>query len=1008
MGSVSGQCMYCPGTSITLNGSAMGTPPYTYQWICNNGFISSSQNPSISPVGDVSCELTIIDAAGCVVVSNVELQDYDIPSAVIGITGCTIDFIFYNQNQSCTWVLEEFDAGTWKVVATSLPFVTTKNTQYRVRLNCICGVYYSNVVASTTCGPSCSNNLGLSCNFNSGTNCLSVTSTGTSSDPIVSDVITWQKINPNTGAVVASGTYTGPLCGCAISETFTVNWRQCELGPSGFSVNLGFTSVSGCNGSSTSQTCLNWGAANFCLGPQTSYSDNWFWSDIATFSPYGFQLTYNTPLGPMNASATWVWSGPPPSGPPINCNNLIFSSTPAPPKYYNIRFVRTVTFQNCPQQTFETTCNLGGCNAVNVTTFYSGGAINAVASGCGPNPVTYTFTNTTTGVVFQSGPSNVLQNPPNGSYLVQISCGGCTASQVIVVNNTCLVFANASASGCLLTASITNCAPCSPTIQWYRNGTLIPGATSLTYQATLDGNYYAIVNCPCACSVPITTNTVTLNGCACNPDVTLFTNPACQINSVVTGCQGTPSYQWSTGATTSSITVPTNGTYSVTVTGCCQSPIVRSISVTGCTPVPNCNGFNAFINAPATICLGDNWIVTPFVTGGVGPYTYQWSINGNPITTNTNLVVISNNYGLGPVNILLRVEDSQGCVVFRSTTVNITNCQLPCTLMVDAVPDNPTVCFGEVVQFTTNQSGGTSPFNYNWKVNNVTVGTASTLNYTFPSIGIYNVLLTVTDNNGCVDTDVVSVSAIECCECVYNSQVVGLGVGGGGETSSVCEIWANGNLIPLNYPYTPSFIVGTGYFYPNLQADLQEWEDDTQGGGTVTISIQAGPFFSTHPIINIAETCNDYQWWRGNSADVPGCETQYNILNGFSGVGDDCENDYDCFVNMDLSYHTDLIPVYDENDQFIQNVGVCNLRVLIYEKSNYTVVLEYAGSPFNQTCTPTNPWEEVAIMNSGLYIFNVCSIETMSIYTGLYRLKAVSSDGCPTVYSNCFYLTGPL
>jgi hypothetical protein len=150
-----------------------------------------------------------------------------------------------------------------------------------------------------------------------------------------------------------------------------------------------------------------------------------------------------------------------------------------------------------------------------------------------------------------------------------------TANQTILCSPVTLT-AQTSYSGCGYTV----------TYQWYKDGLPITGATQATYHPTTGGNYYVVIkdgHCGKANSNVITICerpelVVKAPCCVCNGEtITLqaemLWNPG--------NCSQSCSYQWNTGATTSSINVSSPGTYTVTVS-CGPCSVTKTVIIKPC------------------------------------------------------------------------------------------------------------------------------------------------------------------------------------------------------------------------------------------------------------------------------------------------------------------------------------------------------------------------------------------------------------------------------------------
>ncbi len=275
--------------------------------------------------------------------------------------------------------------------------------------------------------------------------------------------------------------------------------------------------------------------------------------------------------------------------------------------------------------------------------------------------------------------------------------------------------------------------------------------------------------------------------------------------SVLVSSPGSYQYDWSTGATTSSISGLTPGTYTVSITstaGCIDH--FETIEVLG--------GSMAISTSQVVECSMFSGAVSVSTSGGNPPYMYQWS-NGGTTPTITGLstyyttdytVTVTDGSGcsitalqtlqtseivvfppedwadcttgLGTLSVLpttnfppLTIIWSTGATtmtvtglpsgVYGATLTNAVNCSFSFSGLVNAstnvvvvTSSQPATCGNNGGTATVSVTQGTGPYTYNWNtVPPQTTATASSL-----SPGSYN--YSVTDATGCVATGSVLVA----------------------------------------------------------------------------------------------------------------------------------------------------------------------------------------------------------------------------------------------------------
>lgn len=292
----------------------------------------------------------------------------------------------------------------------------------------------------------------------------------------------------------------------------------------------------------------------------------------------------------------------------------------------------------------------------------------------------------------------------------------------------------------------------------------------------------------------------------CNVNISASTNPICDGGSAVLSTDAVGNILWSTGSTSSSITVAPNTTttYSVSgsaITGCTTS-VLLTVTVN---PLPS---LSAVVN-PAVLCVGKTATMT-----ASGANTYTWSTSAftqtataNPVITTTYSLSGTNGYGCVNSNVVIVTVNTNALGISSNTSVctgnhvnlsangaasytwsngshfqttqvaptanttytasgtDVHNCILSAIVSV-AVNPNPnvtaganknTICKGESVTLT-----GNGAVTYTWLAWNNAVTSGSALTVVLPADVVYTYTVTGTDANGCNNTAIVSVNVNSC------------------------------------------------------------------------------------------------------------------------------------------------------------------------------------------------------------------------------------------------------
>jgi gliding motility-associated-like protein len=351
------------------------------------------------------------------------------------------------------------------------------------------------------------------------------------------------------------------------------------------------------------------------------------------------------------------------------------------------------------------------------------GSINVTVSG-GTNP-TYTYQ-------WSGGQvSEDLTNISAGNYTQTVTDGnGCSVvnnyivteplALSAIISNTLNVSCNGLSNGSITTNITGGTLPY--TYSWSN------GATTSNLSNIPAGNYTLTVTDVNSCTTTVSTsitepNVLTLQLNATNP--LCFGDATGDINAAVNGGTTPYTYNWSNGSQTQNINNIGAGNYTLIVTDSNNCFTQQSVTITTPTAL-NVSGVVSNVT-----CNGNNsGSVNLTVSGGVTPYGFAWS-------NNTNAQNLS---GVNGGSYTVTVTDVNGCSVVNNYIIT-----QPLVIQSSIINSNNVSCNGlSNGNITTNTTGGTTPYTFNWS------NSATTANLNNIPAGNYS--LTVTDANGCTAT----------------------------------------------------------------------------------------------------------------------------------------------------------------------------------------------------------------------------------------------------------------
>ena len=728
---ISGSLTFCTGGSTTLTSSAAST----YAWLPNG---ETSQSVTASASGNYTVD--VVDANGCEGSATVTVNETPVNPVITALSSTT-----FCSGQSVTLYSSSTSGNLWTPSNETTQFIT---------------VTTSGTVTLAVSAGSCQGTTNIAVTVNN----LPVVSFSGLAAAYCNDAASATLTGSPSG-----GTFSGP----GISGN---SFNPASAGNGVHTITYNYSDVNGCSNSSTqnvtvnnlptvtfsglaSQYCSNNPSVTLVGSPSggtftgTGISGNTFSPSVGA-GTYTITYTYSNGNGCQSSSSQSVTVNPVPSvsftgldsdycadEPAVNLTGSPVGGSFSGNGVIGSQFFPTVPGAGSYTVTY-TLSNSFGCTSSSSQTVtvhsiptvsFSGFnlphayCVDASSVSLTGSPAGGTFSGTgITGNSFDPATAGVGTHVITYTYSDGFGCANST-SQNVTVNPLPTVTATALGSTTVCNDDVTIYSSSGTGNVWAPNGEttqfIIASATGSYSVTVTDGNgCIATSN-----AVEVTVNPLPL--------------PVISAGGPTTFCQGgnvtlelTDSYTqylWSTGETSTTITVNESDDYSVTVTdgnGCSNTsaPVtvtVNPLPVTQITP-----------SGPLEICLGSS--ITLSASFDVS-YSYEWYETNDEIIGETNFQLIVNGDVPGDRVYSVRVTDGNGCI-YQSEVVEVT------------VLNNPTPSVSALGATTFCQGGSvtlvaTEAVSYLWSPNgenNQIISASASGNYS----------VTIVDANGCTGT----------------------------------------------------------------------------------------------------------------------------------------------------------------------------------------------------------------------------------------------------------------
>ncbi|HMK02833.1 MAG TPA: PKD domain-containing protein [Ferruginibacter sp.] len=357
--------------------------------------------------------------------------------------------------------------------------------------------------------------------------------------------------------------------------------------------------------------------------------------------------------------------------------------------------------------------------------------------------------------------------------------GGCISKDTVIVSASVLnnsLEVTGPTSGCIdgSQPTVLKVLP-ADSVQWYRNGIAIPGATQTQYTVVQNGGYHATVFSFVGCNMTTAVQTISLfpaavAGFNVNMADQCFKDHQYSFTNSSFVSSGSLSHAWDFGDGTTASSLDVNHTYAqpgtytvklvITSNNGCKDSIFSTVNVFA-------SAVAAFtINSPDQCSNGNRFVFTNSSSVSSGNLEYNWNLGDGNYSTMKD---VTHSYTLpGTYTVKLLVTTDKGCKDSISFNVNVN----PEPFAAFSV-SNPQQCFtNNQFVFVNGSSVASGNLTYTWNLGDGTSVNIPDVTHSYAQPGDYMVKLIATTGEGCVDDSSFTVKVYPYAAANFNVQPV--------------------------------------------------------------------------------------------------------------------------------------------------------------------------------------------------------------------------------------------